>query len=32
MPDVASRPSPYDWLPQLPPLDLRSDDVQDGAG
>jgi Raf kinase inhibitor-like YbhB/YbcL family protein len=31
VPDLASRPSPYDWLPQLPALDLRSNDVQDGG-
>jgi len=31
VPDIASRPSPYDWLPQLPALDLRSDDVKDGS-
>jgi Raf kinase inhibitor-like YbhB/YbcL family protein len=31
VPDVASRPSPYDWLPQLPTLDLRSNDVADGS-
>jgi len=31
VPDVTSRPSPYDWLPQLPPLDLHSDDVKDGS-
>jgi Raf kinase inhibitor-like YbhB/YbcL family protein len=31
VPDVTSRPSPYDWLPQLPPLDLHSDDVKEGS-
>jgi len=31
VPDLASRPSPYDWLPQLPALDLSSGDVQDGG-
>jgi Raf kinase inhibitor-like YbhB/YbcL family protein len=31
VPDVSSRPSPFDWLPPLPALDLRSDDVPDGS-
>jgi Raf kinase inhibitor-like YbhB/YbcL family protein len=29
--DPGSRPSPYDSLPTLPALDVRSDDIADGA-
>ena len=31
MSDHGSRPTPYDTLPELPKLEVRSDDVVDGA-